>query len=303
MFVVVHARSPQISHPDKVLFPDSGLTKGELADYYDAVAESMLPHVRNRPVTMERFPAGIGSQGFIQKDVARGFPSWLARVEAAKRGGVVHYLLVNDRASLRWMANQNCITPHVWCSRTPRLFYPDIFVVDLDPSRDDAASLRQATLDVRAFLDDLGLLSWVKTSGSKGFHIVAPLDGQATFDEVAAFASRVASALVQRDPDNLTLEFLKADRHGRIFVDVGRNGYSATVAAAYAVRARPGAPVSAPCTWDEVRDGSIEPRSLSVRSMPQRLAQVGDLWADLVTSPGGSIAAATTRLAQYWSAE
>lgn len=286
MFVAVDARTPQISHPDKILFPDIGLTKGELAAYYDQVAEVILPHLRDRPVTMERFPSGIGGQGFIQKDVSKGFPSWLRRVEAPKRGGVVHYPLINDRASLLWMANQNCVTPHVWCSRAPRLFYPDICVVDLDPSRDDAAVLRQAALDVRALLDELSLQSWIKTSGSKGYHIVIPCDGESTYDDVSAFANRLAFTLVQRDPEHLTLEFLKADRSDRIFVDVGRNGYSATCAAPYAVRARPGAPVSAPCTWSEVESGEVEPRSFNVRNMAERLERVGDLWADLLTARG-----------------
>ncbi|GAC1326722.1 MAG: non-homologous end-joining DNA ligase [Chloroflexota bacterium] len=282
MFIAVHARTPQISHADKVLFPDIGLTKGELAAYYDEVADVMLPHLRDRPVTMERFPAGIAEPGFIQKDVTKGFPSWLQRVEAPKRGGVVHYPLINDRPALLWMANQNCVTPHVWCSRAPRLLYPDICVVDLDPAQDHPAVLRRAALDVRALLDELSVPSWVKTSGSKGFHIVVPSDGESTYDDVAVFANRLAATLVQRDPEHLTLEFMKADRGGRIFVDVGRNGYSATCAAPYAVRARPGAPVSAPCTWSEVESGDAAPRSVNVRNMAERLSRLGDLWADLL---------------------
>lgn len=299
MFVAVHARTPQISHPDKVLFPDIGLTKGELAAYYDHVAGVMLPHLRDRPVTMERFPSGIGGQGFIQKDVSKGFPSWLQRVEAPKRGGVVHYPLINDRPALLWMANQNCVTPHVWCSRAPRLFYPDICVVDLDPAQDDPAVLRQAALDVRAMFDELSIPSWVKTSGSKGFHIVVPSDGESTYDDVAAFANRLAATLVKRDPEHLTLEFMKADRGGRIFVDVGRNGYSATCAAPYAVRARPSAPVSAPCTWSEVESGAVEPRFFNVRNMVERLERVGDLWADLLAARGDLRAAHERLVREY----
>jgi len=231
---------------------------------------------------MERFPAGIGAKGFLQKDVSKGFPDWLKRVEAPKKGGSVHYPLVCDERSLMWIANQNCITPHVWASRSPKLYQPDVCVFDLDPSaEDDPDTLRAAALAVRDVLAEVGLPSWVKTSGSKGFHIVVPLDAEAGFDEVAAFTLAVAKVLVERDPDNLTLEFTKVDRGGRIYVDVGRNGYSATFAAAYAVRARPGAPVSAPCTWPEVERGEVEPRSFSVRTMPERVAKVGDLWADL----------------------
>jgi bifunctional non-homologous end joining protein LigD len=221
----------------------------------------------------------------MQKDVSRGFPPWLQRVEVPKKGGTVHHPLVSDARSLLWLANQNCITPHVWPSRVPDLFQPDVCVFDLDPSADEPDVLRAAVLAVRAVLEELGLPSWVKTSGSKGFHIVVPLDGKADFGEVGAFADAVGRVLVRRDPDHLTREFLKADRGGRILVDTGRNGYSATFAAAYAVRARPGAPVSAPCTWAEVEGGTVGPRTFTLRTMADRVAQVGDPWSDLPNQP------------------
>ena len=272
-----------ISHPDKVLFPDDGITKGEVAAYYAAMGPSMLPHLRGRPVTMERFPNGIGAGGFLQKDVSKGFPEWLERVEAPKRGGVVHYPLIDDARSLEWLANQNCITPHVWASRTPKLYQPDVCVFDLDPSEaEDLDTLRSATLLVRDVLTELDLPCWVKTSGSKGFHIVVPLDSSLGFDEVAGFALAVGKVLVARDPQHLTLEFSKADRGGRIYVDVGRNGYSATFAAAYALRPKPGAPVSAPCTWEEVERGEVAPQTFTLRTMPARVEAVGDLWADML---------------------
>jgi bifunctional non-homologous end joining protein LigD len=284
-----------ISHPEKVLFPADGITKGELAAYYEAIAPLMLPHIEARPVTMERFPAGIGEGGFLQKDVKKGFPEWLERAEAPKKGGVVHYPLVCDTRSLLWLANQNCITPHVWTSRSPKLYQPDICVFDLDPAEDEPDVLSTAALAVRDLLAELGATSWVKTSGSKGFHIVLPLDGKEGFEEVREFADAVGTELTKRDPDHLTQEFIKADRGGRIFVDTGRNGYSATFAAAYAVRARPGAPVSAPCTWDEVKRGDVVPRTFGVRNMAKRVDKVGDLWADLPKS-GYSIAQLRERL-------
>jgi bifunctional non-homologous end joining protein LigD len=277
--------TPVITHPEKVLFPEDAITKGELAAYYEAIAPVMLPHLRARPVTMERFPSGIGAKGFMQKDVVKGFPPWLERVEVSKKGGTVHHPLVSDARSLLWLANQNCITPHVWPSRAPDLFQPDVCVFDLDPSADEPEVLRGAVLAVRAVLEELGLPSWVKTSGSKGFHIVVPLDGKADFGEVGAFADAVGRLLVRRDPQHLTREFLKADRGGRILVDTGRNGYSATFAAAYAVRARPGAPVSAPCTWEEVERGEAGPRTFTLRTMAARVAAVGDVWSDLLRLP------------------
>jgi len=271
-----------ITHPEKVLFPDDGITKGELASYYDTVAPIMVPHIRSRPITMERYPNVIGQKGFFHKDVSKGFPAWLERVEVPKKDGTVHHPIVRDTRSLVWMANQNCITPHVWVSRAPKLYQPDICVFDLDPSKEDELDvLRAATLGLRDLLDELGLPSWVKTSGSKGFHIVVPLDGKTKMGEVARFAHIVGTMLVRRDPKHLTQEFSKADRGGRIFVDTGRNSYSATFAAPYAVRAKAGAPVSAPCSWEEIERGEVAPRTFTLRGMAQRVAGVGDLWADM----------------------
>jgi bifunctional non-homologous end joining protein LigD len=270
-----------ITHPDKVLFPDEGITKGELASYYEAIAPFMLPHIRGRPIMMERYHRGIGEKGFFQKDVSKGFPDWLQRVEVPKKGGTVHHPIVCDTQSLLWLANQNSITPHVWTSRAPNLYQPDICVFDLDPSEDRPDTLRSAALALRDLLNELGLPSWVKTSGSKGFHIVVPLDGKSGFDDVSRFAHAVAAMLVSRDQEHLTQEFSKADRGGRILVDTGRNGYSATFAAAYAVRAKPGAPVSAPCTWDELERSKVTPRTLTMRIMAGRIAKVGDLWSDM----------------------
>jgi bifunctional non-homologous end joining protein LigD len=189
--------------------------------------------------------------------------------------------VITDKRSLLWMTNQNTITQHVWTSRVPDLTHPDICVFDLDPSRDDAADVRAAALDLRRLLEELGLPSWIKTSGSKGFHIVVRLDGRATTGEVVRFADGVAALLIRRAPERFTQEFSKADRHGRIYVDTGRNGYSATFAAAYTVRAKPGAPVSAPCTWDELERGDAGPQTFNLRNMPARLAAIGDPWADL----------------------
>src|SRR4029079_9235121 len=242
-----------ISHPDKILFPEDVITKGELASYYEMIAPLMLPHLRRRPITMERYHRGITAPGFFQKDVVKGFPEWLERVEVPKKDGTVHHPIANDARSLLWLANQNSITIHVWPSRTPNLYYPDVCVFDLDPANENEPErLRKAALLLRDFLTELGLKSWIKTSGSKGFHIAVPLDGKSDFGVVARFSHVVGRVLVTRDPENLTQEFAKIDRGGRILIDTGRNGYSATFAAAYTVRAKPGAPVSAPCTWEEI---------------------------------------------------
>jgi bifunctional non-homologous end joining protein LigD len=272
-----------ITHPEKVLFPGDGITKAELAGYYEFIAPIILPHIRNRPVTMERYHRGIGEAGFFQKDVSKGFPEWLKRVEVPKHGGTVHHPLVTDTRSLVWLANQNSITPHVWTSRVPHLYQPDLCVFDLDPATDtEVERVCAASLKLRDLLSELGLPSWVKTSGSKGFHIVVPLDRKSDFGTVYRFANRVGTILVNRDPVNLTQEFSKSDRGGRILVDTGRNGYSATFACAYAVRAKPTAPVSAPCSWEEVESMTVAPRTFTLRNMPERIAQVGDLWSDML---------------------
>ena len=274
-----------ITHPEKVMFPADGITKGELCAYYDLVAPVMLPHLAGRPVTLERFHKGIAEKGFFQKNVAKGAPEWLERVTVPKHDGVVNYAVVRDVRGIRWLANQNCITPHVWTSRAPDLFHPDVCVFDLDPLVDDSVVLRNAVLLLRDMLAELGLTSWVKTSGSKGFHVVVPLDGRANSGQVAHFAHSVGRAFVARDPAHLTLEFYKADRGGKILVDTGRNEFGATFAAAYAVRPKPNAPISAPCTWDEVECGTATPQAFALRSMARRLDEVGDPWATLFATP------------------
>lgn len=269
-----------ITHPDKLLFPEDGITKADVAAHYAAVAEVMLPHLRRRPVTLERFPSGIGAEGFLQKNVVKGFPAWLERAELPKKDGTVHYPLANDARALQWMANQNTIALHVWTSRMPKPWHPDICVIDLDPAREDPEALRAAALGVRDLVAEAGLHSAVKTSGSKGFHIVIPVKPR-PFPAAARFADRLGAALVERLPELVTQAFSKADRGGRILVDTGRNRPGATVVAAYSLRARPGAPVSAPCTWEEIEAGTVAPRSFTLRSMSERLAAVGDLWHDL----------------------
>jgi bifunctional non-homologous end joining protein LigD len=274
-----------ITHPEKVMFPDDGITKGDLAAYYEMIAPIMVPHMRARPVTMERFHRGIGEKGFFQKNVSRGFPEWLERATVPKKDGVVHYPLINDARGLLWLANQNCITPHVWTSRAPDLFFPDLCVFDLDPMEDEPEVLRDAALAVRELLTGLGLESWVKTTGSKGYHIVVPLDGKLESPEVAGFGDAVGRLLVRHDPEHLTQEFAKVDRKGRIYVDTGRNGFGATFAAAYAVRPKPGAPISAPCTWDELARGDAGPQAFTLRGMARRIDEVGDLWSNLPAQP------------------
>ena len=246
-----------ITHPEKVLFPDDGITKGELAAYYEAIAPLMLPHLRGPPDHDGALirPASA-RRGSSRRTSRKGFPEWLERVEVPKKGGTVHHPLVTDVRSLLWLANQNSITPHVWTSRVPDLRHPDLCVFDLDPAIEDAeraAGPRHWPCAICCRSSDLQ--SWVKTSGSKGFHIVVPLEAGTSFREVARFADRVG-ARAREAPSRSADAGVQQESIGRaaFCIDTGRNGYSATFAAAYAVRPETGAPVSAPCTLGGSRE-------------------------------------------------
>jgi len=284
-----------VTHPEKVLFPDDGITKGELVAYYRRIAEVMVPLVRGRPVMMQRFPNGISGFGFYQKE-AGDFPPWIHKVKAPKTGGEVTHVICDDADSLVYIANQNSITPHVWLSRADRLEYPDLLMFDLDPSGDDFADVRAAAKQVRKLLDELGLPSFVKTTGSRGLHVAVPIRRIGTFDTVGAFADRVAAVLVARDPDHLTTEFKKANRGGRVLIDVWRNRYAQTAVAAYGVRARAGAPVSTPITWDELNAAGLTPQRYTIRNIFRLLSRRPDPWATMNRQARG-LKEATSRLA------
>jgi bifunctional non-homologous end joining protein LigD len=275
----------KITHPDKVLFPDDGITKADLADYYQTVAALMLPLVSGRPVTMQRFPNGIGRGGFLQKQVGEYFPDWIERVTAPNRRtrnattrDEVTYMLCRTSEDLVYLANQACITPHVWLSRTPDIYHPDQLVFDLDPASTDPRALRLAASSLHGLLDELGLPSFLKSSGSRGLHVVVPLVPTDETDEVKAFSIAVAEALAARHPDDLTTEARIKNRDGRLFLDIGRNGYAQTMASPYAVRPLPGAPVSVPLHWSELDE--FDPRRHTLRNIAERLSQP-DPWAGI----------------------
>jgi bifunctional non-homologous end joining protein LigD len=275
----------QISHPDKVLFPADGITKAELAGFYQTVAPLMLPLISGRPVTMQRFPNGIGKGGFLQKQVGDYFPDWIERVTAPNRRtrsdtvrDQVTYVVCRTAADLRYLANQACITPHVWLSRVPAIYQPDQLVFDLDPASTDPRALRLAAAALRGLLEELGLVPFLKSSGSRGLHVVVPLVPAAETDQVKQFSMAVVEVLAGRHPDELTTEGRIADRGGRLYLDIGRNGYAQTVAAPYAVRPLPGAPVSVPLHWSELDE--FEPGRHTLRTIADRLARP-DPWADL----------------------
>jgi bifunctional non-homologous end joining protein LigD len=278
-------RNVRITHPEKRLFPD-GTTKADLAEYYRDIAPAMLPHVRERPVSMQRFNAGIGRPGFFAKEVPKGAPDWVPTIEVPKKGGTVRHVLANETATLVWLANQNCITPHVSTARADRLDRPDRIVWDLDPSGDDFDLVRRTALALGELLRAGGTEPFAMVTGSRGIHVVVAIRRRYAYGAVRDAALAVANALVERHPDELTTEFYKEKREGRLFVDVNRNGRAQTAVPAYAVRPRPGAPVATPLRWDEVEDGALRPDAFGLRDALARVERDGDPWADIARSAG-----------------
>jgi bifunctional non-homologous end joining protein LigD len=279
-------RDVPITHPSKALFPD-GTTKADLAEYMRDVAPAMLPHVRDRPLSLQRFNQGIERGGFFQKELPRGAPDWVRRVQVPKHGGSVCHALAADAATLVWLANQNCVTPHVSTARADRLDRPDRIVWDLDPSGADEFDLvRRTALELGDVLRDAGREPFAMTTGSRGIHVVVAIRRRYEYDRVRDAALAVAEALVDRHPDELTTAFRKEKRAGRLFVDVNRNGWAMTTVPPYAVRPRPGAPVAAPLHWRELEDAALTAGRWTLRTIRDRLQRGGDPWADIAQTAG-----------------
>jgi bifunctional non-homologous end joining protein LigD len=277
----------EVTHPDKVLFPADGITKRDLVTYYERVAGVMVPHVRDRPVSMERFPEGIDKPGFIQMDVRGAAPPWLQTITVPKRYGTVTHVLANSPAALAWLANQAVITLHVWTSRADRLDRPDRMIFDFDPGGGDFTGVRKAARALGALLRDLGLEPFAMTTGSRGLHVTVPLRRTAGYDTVREAAFAIAGTLVARAPHELTIEARKAKRGDRIYIDCLRNGWAQTAVAPYAVRARPGAPVATPLRWQELSNSRLRPDGWTLRTIGRRLARIGDPWADIAAHAHG----------------
>lgn len=286
----------EITHPGKLLFPKNAITKLDVVHYYQRVAPFMVPYLENRPLVLQRFPDGIGRPGFIQKAVAPYYPGWIKRVTVNKAGGTVRHVVCNDAATLVYLANQGCIGLHPWLSRTEDVNCPDQMIFDFDPSRDDdLPGVVGGALILKELLDKLELPAFVKTTGSRGLHVVVPLDGAQDFDAVRAFARELAEVIVDRDGSHYTLEAHKDKRKGRILIDINRNGYAQTAAAAYSVRARDGAPVSVPVDWPELRKRSFRPNMYTIQNVFARLDKIEDPWKGMGKRQA-SLEAASRRL-------
>ncbi len=272
----------EISHPDKVLFPGAGINKTGLIEYYRKMAGYMLPFLKNRPLVMHRYPNGIGDKDFYQKEEPDYFPDWISITKVKLRdGGSEEMVQCNDEITLLYLANQAVITPHIWLSTDDDLEKPDRLIFDLDPPEGNFELVQKGALALRKIFDDLEMKSFVMTTGSKGMHVVVPLDGKTGFDRSRDFAKKVADKLAADQPDAFTTETRKNKRNNRLFLDYMRNAYGQTAVAPYALRARDGAPVATPLDWDEAGKKNMNPRKYNHGNIFRRLSAKEDPWKEM----------------------
>lgn len=271
----------ELSHRDKLFYPEAGLSKGDVIDYYEQVAEHMLPGLRERPLTMERYPDGIGSHGFIQKSFPTHFPDWFRRADVDTSDGSQTVPVCNNTASLVYLANQACLGCHVWLSRLDRPDTPDQMIFDLDPPGDDFEPVRTAARDCLELFDELSIPTYLKTTGSRGLHVVIPLQRRHGFDAVREVASDCARLLLERHPDRYTMEQRKNKRRGRLYLDVQRNAYGQTAIAPYSLRAKTGAPVATPIAHAALDDPELDSRRYNAHNLLRAISGRDDPWASM----------------------
>jgi bifunctional non-homologous end joining protein LigD len=283
---IVEGYEIEISHPDKVLFPGSGITKGELVNYYEMIGPVMLPYVQDRPLTIQRFPNGINAESFFQKGASEHYPKYIKTLLVNDEvNGKKRYPLINNVVSLVYLANLASIPLHVWQSRKGSIRKPDQVIWDLDPPTGDFEQVRKAAKLMRNCLQELGLEPWLKTTGSKGLHLMVPLKTEYNYDAVKKFAKTVGEFVASEIPDLFTIEFRKDKREGKILVDYMRNNYGHTAVAPYSVRPKEGAPVAAPLEWHELEDKKLNAQTFNIKNMQARLQAKGDLWNGIYEQP------------------
>ena len=275
------ARDVKLTSADRVLFPDVGVTKADLFEYYGEVAPAILPHLKNRPFTMKRMPMGVGTESYFQKQAPKGMPSWIPTraFRTVRRTGesrMVDFPLVQERDALQWMVQMNCIDMNAWYSRVDKPERPDYVVFDLDPPDGDFALCIRAAHLLHELLDSLELRSYVKTSGADGIHVLVPITRRYGFDETYAFAEAVSRRLEADNPGVVTTEWLKRKREG-VLLDHRQNGHGKTLASVYSVRPKPGAPVSTPLRWEELTD-DVTPGDFTMSVALERIERHGDLF-------------------------
>ncbi len=272
------------THPDKMYFPDAEITKGEFIEYHDRIAKVMLPHMEGRPLSMHRFPDGIDGGDFFQQNASDYFPDWIDIAEIPKReGGTARHVVCNKKDTLLYLANQGCITPHIWLSTVDHLEKPDRMIYDLDPPHDEEGfkpAVKAAKLVRKKIEERYSLHSFVMTTGSAGLHVIVPIEPDLEFDEVRERAVKIAEEIAGENPDFTTTEIRKEKRKGKVFLDTVRNSYGQTTVAPYSVRPRIGAPIATPLSWDEIDNPDLNSRSYTIKNVFRRLAQKEDPWKD-----------------------
>jgi bifunctional non-homologous end joining protein LigD len=299
--IQVERHEVQITRPDKVLFPDDGIRKRDVVDYYRRISSRILPHLKARPLMLERYPDGIDKARIVQKAAASYYPGWIKTVTVKKVGGTLYQVVCEDEATLAYLSNQACITPHIWLSRIDRPDHPDQMIFDLDPSGDDFEPVRDTAHSLREKLEHMGLPAFVKSTGSRGLHVTVPIKPEADFDTVRSFARQLSEVVAQEDTKHRTTEQRKTERRGRLFLDTNRNAYAQTAVAPFAVRARSGAPVAVPISWRELDKDGFRPDSMTIRTIFDRLERVNDPWKDFWRS-AVSLKRARSRLEELHAA-
>ncbi|MCA1764194.1 MAG: non-homologous end-joining DNA ligase [Flavobacteriales bacterium] len=268
----------EISNEEKVFFPDVGITKGDLIAFYDDISHHILPYLQDRPLMMHRFPDGIDSDGFYQKEAGNYFPAAIETKNIKKEGGRVNHVICQNKSTLKYLVNQGTIAFHTWLSRKDALHHPDKLIIDLDPPGDDFEIVRDAALTLHEFFKNAGVTTFAMTTGSRGIHVMVPMNGKSQFDDVRDVATHLGGIMVEKHGDIFTQEVRKNKRKGRLYFDIQRNAYGQTSVCPYSVRAIEGAPVATPLDWDEMSDGSICAQSFTVKNLEKRLAQKEDPW-------------------------
>lgn len=280
----INDRNIELSNTDKILFQEDQITKGDMIEYYKKIASVMIPHMKDRPLTLHRFPNGIDEEGFYQQEISDYFPKWINRASVKKKeGGKATHVICNNTETLVYLANQACITPHIWLSKTDALNKPNKMIFDLDPPEKDYSLVVKAAKELKNFFDSTGLKPFVMTTGSKGLHVVVPITTELNFDEVREYAAKIADTVAKGSPKEFTTEQRKNKRKGRVFMDYLRNAYGQTSVAPYGIRSIEGAPVAAPLDWKELSEENFDPQKYNIHNIFQRLGQKEDPWKDIMS--------------------
>jgi bifunctional non-homologous end joining protein LigD len=300
---MAEAKTVKLSSPDRVLYPEDGITKGDVFEYYKQVGPTVVPHLRDRPFTMKRYPHGITGEVFFQKQAPRGMPDWIPTRQFRtwpREGGsrLVDFPLINSPEAVLWAVQMNCIDMNAWYSRVDKPDRPDFVLFDLDPPDGEFELAIEVAHLIRELLDELELPGYVKTSGADGIHVVAPITRRSTFKQTYDFAEKASRLLEQRHPGKVTTEWLKKKREG-VLVDHRQNGHGKTIASVYSVRPKPGAPVSTPLHWEELTS-TVRPRDFGMKEALRRIEEHGDLYAPVLEDPR-SLAPAAKKLERLGS--